>query len=185
MAREIISYLRKLKWGFFSIFSGYDVCSQYLIFFWRIFYSNNINLRTHWKPILKAIYSFILMLTWRISNRKKYISRNLPSILPSIAWESNLCVTLKVKVKATQSCLTLCDPTDYTVQGILQAGILEWVAFPFSRGSSQPRDCTQVSCIAGRFFTSWATREAHIQKSGSNACAQLVEREEYLHFLAF
>ena len=44
--------------------------------------------------------------------------------------------------------------------GILQARILEWVAFPFSRGSSQPRDQTQVSHIAGGFFTSWATREA-------------------------
>ena len=43
---------------------------------------------------------------------------------------------------------------------ILQARILEWVAFPFFRGSSQPRDQTQVFCIAGRFFTSWATREA-------------------------
>ena len=44
--------------------------------------------------------------------------------------------------------------------GILQARILEWVAFPFSRGSSQLRDWTQVSCIAGEFFTSWATKEA-------------------------
>ena len=49
---------------------------------------------------------------------------------------------------------------DYTVRGILQARILEWVAVPFSRGSSQPRDRTQVSHIAGGFFTSWATREA-------------------------
>ena len=49
---------------------------------------------------------------------------------------------------------------DYTVHGILQARILEWVAFPFSRGSPQPRDWTQVSCIAGEFFTRWATREA-------------------------
>ena len=48
------------------------------------------------------------------------------------------------------------------VHGILQARILEWVAFPFSRGSSQPWDGTQISCIAGGFFTSWATREAHI-----------------------
>ena len=48
----------------------------------------------------------------------------------------------------------------HTVHGILQARILEWVAIPFSRGSSQPRDWTQVSCLAGRFFTSWATREA-------------------------
>ena len=50
---------------------------------------------------------------------------------------------------------------DYTVHGILQARVLEWVAFPFSRESSQPRDWTQVSHIAGRFFTSWATREAY------------------------
>ena len=49
---------------------------------------------------------------------------------------------------------------DYTVHGILQARILEWVAFPFSRGSSQPRDRTQVSRIAGGFFTNWAIREA-------------------------
>ena len=55
-----------------------------------------------------------------------------------------------------QSCPTLCDP----VPGIPQARILEWAAFPFSRGSSQPRNQTQVSHIAGRFFTSWATREA-------------------------
>ena len=62
--------------------------------------------------------------------------------------------TLKVKMKVAQSCLTLCDPMDYTVPGILQARILEWVAFPFSRGSSQPRDQTQVSCITARFVTS-------------------------------
>ena len=61
-----------------------------------------------------------------------------------------------VKMKVAQLCLTLCDPMDYTVHGILQARILEWVAFPFSRGSSQPRDQTQVSCIAGRFFTAFA-----------------------------
>ena len=43
-------------------------------------------------------------------------------------------MNVKVKVKVTQSCLTLCNPMDYTVLGILQARILEWVAFPFSRG---------------------------------------------------
>ena len=59
-----------------------------------------------------------------------------------------------VKVKVAQLCLTLCDPMDYTVHGILQARILEWVAFPFFRGSSQPKDQTQVSCTAGRCFTS-------------------------------
>ena len=53
-------------------------------------------------------------------------------------------------VKVAQPCLTFCDPKDYRVHGIIQARILEWVAFPFSRGSSQ----AGISCIAGRFFTS-------------------------------
>ena len=57
-----------------------------------------------------------------------------------------------MKLKVAQSCPTLRDPMDYTVPGILQARILEWVAFPFSRGSSHPRDWTQVSLIAGEFF---------------------------------
>ena len=55
---------------------------------------------------------------------------------------------------------------DYAVPGILQARILEWVAFPFSGGFSQLRDWTQVSHIAGRFFTSWTTREAQEYWSG-------------------
>ena len=65
-------------------------------------------------------------------------------------------------MKVAQLCLTLCDPMDCIIHGILQARILEWVAFPFSRGSAQPRDRTQVLHIAGGFFTSWATREAHV-----------------------
>ena len=52
---------------------------------------------------------------------------------------------------------------DYTIYGILQARILERVAFPFSRGSSQPRDQTQVSRTAGKISTSWATKEANAQ----------------------
>ena len=70
---------------------------------------------------------------------------------------------MKVKVKVVQPCLTLCGPMDYRVHGILQARIMKWVAFSFSRGSSKPRDWTQVSHIAGRFFTSWATREVMIR----------------------
>ena len=60
----------------------------------------------------------------------------------------------------------LYDPLDYAVHGILQARILEWVAFPFSRESSQPRGQTQVSHIAGKFLTSWATRETQEYWSG-------------------
>ena len=68
-------------------------------------------------------------------------------------------------VKTTQSCPTICDPMDCSppgssVHGILQASRLEWVAVPFSRGSSWPRDRTQISSITGRFFTIWATSEA-------------------------
>ena len=110
-------------------------------------------------------------------------------------WFTLLCTlkSLTVKVKIAQLGPTLCDPMDYRVHGTLQARILEWVAFPFSRASSQmrnwtqilyqlshqgsprilewvaypfssrssrPRNWTLVSCIAGGFFTSWATREA-------------------------
>ena len=60
--------------------------------------------------------------------------------LPSQRLMSPSLYTPDNEVKITQSCLTLCDFIDCTVHGILQARILEWVAFPFSRGSSQPRD---------------------------------------------
>ena len=77
------------------------------------------------------------------------------------AWPQRLTVPYWVsEVKVVRLCPTFCDPMGYTVRGILQARILEWVAILFSRGSSQPRDRTKVSHIAGRFFTSWAMREA-------------------------
>ena len=67
--------------------------------------------------------------------------------------------------EVAQSCPTLCDPINCSLpgsslHGILQARILEWVAISFSRVSSRLRDRTQVSCIAGRRFNLWATREA-------------------------
>ena len=70
------------------------------------------------------------------------------------------------QVLVIQSCLTLCNPTDFSrpgssVHGILQARVLEWVAIPFSRGSFQPRDWTWVPCIAGGFLNVWTTRETH------------------------
>ena len=81
------------------------------------------------------------------------------------------CVTL-LKWSETQSCPTHCDCMDCSsllgssVHGILQARILEWIAIPFSRGSSGPRDQIWVSCTAGRFFTIWATREAPVTLLG-------------------
>ena len=71
-----------------------------------------------------------------------------------------------LKIKVAQSYPTLCNLMDYTVYGILQARILEWVAIPFSSRSSQYRDWTQVSHIADGFFTRWATREAQEYWSG-------------------
>ena len=102
--------------------------------------------RSHW------------ILTWRKELRVfrfSFINSNPTHGIPS-SW---------LKVKVAQSCLTLWHPMDCSspissVHGIPQARIVQWVAFPFSRGSSQPRDWTQVSLTAVGFFTIWATREA-------------------------
>ena len=85
--------------------------------------------------------------------------------LPPKEPQSLILPSIHAAVLAAQSCLTLYDPMDCSlpgssVHGILQARILEWVVIPFSRGSSQPRNWTWVPCIAGRFFTIWATRQA-------------------------
>ena len=81
----------------------------------------------------------------------------------------------KVKVKVAQACPALCDPMDCVVHGILQARILEWVAFHFSSRSSQPRNQTQVSHTAGRFFINWTMREA--QRTKMCSIKSLVIRE--------
>ena len=77
--------------------------------------------------------------------------------------EGNICLSWN---EVAQSCPTLWDPMNCSlsgssVHGIFQARILEWVAISFSRGSSQPRDWTWVSCIAGRLLAGWATRRSH------------------------
>ena len=75
------------------------------------------------------------------------------------------CFSLDLCVLVTQSCPVFCGPMDCSppgssVHGMLQGRILEWAAIPFSRGSSQPRHQIHLSCIAGRFLTIWAIREA-------------------------
>ena len=103
--------------------------------------------------------------TWMWLLRKTGLPGFCPWVYPRSLDTQFFCLS-KVKVQVPQLCPTLCDSTDYTAHGILQARTLEWVAFSFTRGSSQPRDWTQVSSIAARFFTSWATREAQEYWSG-------------------
>ena len=67
--------------------------------------------------------------------------RNLQTVLSLVKW-----------VKVAQLCPTVCDPLDCIIHGILQTTILEWVAYPFSRGFSQARNRTRISCMAGGFF---------------------------------
>ena len=88
----------------------------------------------------------------------KVESQEIPGVTNRQIWTWSTKWSRK-KVKVTQSCLTPCNPMDYAVLGILQARIQEWVTLLFSRGSSQPRDWMQVSCIAGGFFTNWGTRK--------------------------
>ena len=102
-----------------------------------------------------TVYFTLINLSWKISSE----GHSTKSLGKSQK------IMKKVKVLVSQLCPTLCDPIDCSlpgssIHGIFQARILERVAIPFFRGSFQPRDLTQVSCIAGRFFTIWATTEA-------------------------
>ena len=109
-------------------------------------------LSTYYMPVI------ILCLEGRVMDK---IRSNL-CLLNFMIWWLN--VTNMYESEVAQLCPTLCDPMDcswpgFSVHGIFQAGVLEWVAISFSKGSSQPRDRTQASCIVGRRFTVWAIRE--------------------------
>ena len=103
------------------------------------------------------------------------VDTGIVSLILQVLTESlcvGVCVCVCVRVWVPQLCLTLCDPRDChspfsSVQGILQARILGWIAIPFSKGSSRSRDGTWVSCIAGRFFIVWATSEAQFSLTGA------------------
>ena len=118
-----------------------------------------------WRYILcnSSVYSCHILISSASVRSIPFLS----FIVPVFAWNVPL-VSLrsKVKVKIPQLCPSLCDLMDYPDHRILQATILEWVAFPYSKGSSQPRDGDQVSHIAGGFFTSWVTTEAQEYGSG-------------------
>ena len=134
-----------------------------------------------WKATCPSAAMPIQVRCWSSGVRMGVSTRKWCSIPPWSQWSSGrmramsfkslkkfllvMAVDCAVLCLVSQSCLTLCDPMvcslpGSSVHGMLPARILDWVAYPFSRGSSQPKDQTGVSCIAGRFFTCWATREA-------------------------
>ena len=88
---------------------------------------------------------------------------NIQTILEIWTWKLLSCVQLFATPRTTQS-----NPVDYTVHGMLQARILEWVAVSFSWGSSQPRGQTHVSHTVGEFFTIWAIRHRRGGLSGNS-----------------
>ena len=106
-----------------------------------------------------------LGLEWKLTFTVLWPLLSFPNLLASVLLPKSPAHHTN-ESEVAQSCLTLCDPMDYSlpgfsVHGIFQASVLERLAISFSRGSSWPRDQTQVSHIAGRHFTLWATREAH------------------------
>ena len=124
-------------------------------------YSGLISFTTHWFDLLavqRTLKSFL-----HYHNLKASILQHSVFFMVQLS-HPYMTTGKSVKMLVTQSCPTLCDPMDCnpsgsSVRGILQARIPEWVAISFFSASSQARDLTQVSCIAGRFFIVWATRE--------------------------
>ena len=128
-------------WNYMSYSYILDINSLSAIIFANIF-SHSVDC-----PFVLWMVSFALQKFFSLTRSNLFIF----AVVSFVWWARSKKILL---------CPTLCNPTDYiTVHGILQARILESAAVPYSRGSSQPRDQTQVSCIVGWFFTSWATRE--------------------------
>ena len=114
---------------------------------------------------------------------RRYRRQGFDPWIRKIPWSRKwqpILVLLPGKFHRQRLCLTLCNPMDYSppvssVQGIFQERILEWVAISFSRGFSQPRDRTQVSCTAGGFFTLWVIREAPRRQSDLDKREELAD----------
>ena len=104
----------------------------------------------HEDPLEKGVSTHSSILAWRIHGQRKLVGCS-----PWKSWKCSLLSRVWLfAIPPTEACQVPLS------MGILWARILEWVALPSSRGFSQPRDWTQVFCIAGRFFTIWASREA-------------------------
>ena len=142
-------------WGIIALQCCISFCSTMK---WISYMYTYISSLLHFPP-LQNIFKLVLSFkSWTISYK------NYLEFFSSLKKNWKVWWCLK-KILVALSCPTLCSPPGSSVHGILQARILEWVAIPFSRRFSLPRDQTQFSCIAGRFFTIWATREA--QNSGT------------------
>ena len=114
-------------------------------------------------PLEKGMATHSSILAWRITMDSPWGCKETDTTEQFTSLHFTSCIYIWSEV--AQSCPTLCDPMDcnllgFSIHGILQARILEWIAISFSKGSSQPRDRTRVSCIGGRRFNLWATREA-------------------------
>ena len=130
-----------------------------------------------------SVFAFRKCMITRLQRNGSYVQWTVGSGIPSRTPQFG-----GQWVVVTQLCLILCDPVDWTlpgssVHGILWARILEWVVMPSSRGSSQPGDRTQVSRIAGRLFTVWATQEAPKCSSSGTMMLNVKNSAFCSHFL--
>ena len=128
---------------------------------------------TFLETVVQAKENMSLGSLWPDSNPLHTITSTFENIYCRNSWKLILLneentIKCESESEVAQSCLTLCDPMDCSlpgssIHGIFQTRILKWVAISFSRESSQLRDQTQVSCIAGRLLTIWAIREVAIK----------------------
>ena len=122
-----------------------------------------ISLKKIYKPKRLRITTYVI-LVWICNSQDTQDDRELKNEPLTFML---MCTARQVKMSVARSCPTLCDSTDcslpgYSVPGVFQVRILEWVAISFARGSSRPRDRTWVFHIAGRFFTIWGIRGATV-----------------------
>ena len=197
---QFISHLSFLSASF--LFSRPSMWSIYLISFRYSLSVQTISVFGFWKGcislvLLKDVISRYRLPGWIVSPQHTVdlfrcllastVGAGRSSFrLDVILWRWSLfspnCLKHVLWSGVAQSCLTLCNPMDCSllgssVHGVFQARVLEWIAIPFSRGSSQPRNRTQVSPIAGRRFTVWATREFHYDVSMHKFCSDLFQME--------
>ena len=152
-------------WVFRSVLFNLHVFVFLTVFFLYVI----SNLIVLWlEKMLDMISIFLNLLRFDLWPKMCSILKNVTYALEKKVYPSAFGWNVPKVSEVAQSCLTLWDPMDcslpgFSIHGTFQARIPEWVAISFSRESSPPRDQTQFSCIVGRRFTLWATREACMQ----------------------